>query len=1388
MASNVNNGSSVPPSGPIIGPQRPANLGVNTTVVADATKKRKQAGFEKGEVKRPKQGNGPRTQAEKEMHDFERFRRTLALLYNSPNGSDYPAKSHPLGVLNGRSAAVLVLRARDAPVLPSPTESWARSVRVKLDMFSQAPCLRVILDSEHSFVIRPANIIKGNRPVWTQNHDYKLDLSEDKIEGTKADLAGLFANHYHCPIQGAIDEIIKISRSGSVVKALSILGFDLGGEFTWETRTADIKDPRYDQMEAFMTQLNQGVMHAAVVRSQFDEKVRFSKLVDSHWINLMENCRTNGAYSWYRGSIGTELGQLFEAWQAHPDAEVRRQPWMMLKGMDEELRAYGSHDSRKAFGSLREMEIALSLCIIHENMWENYSISKYFNNDTKHGCRADRSRGYVKLHVGVDKDENFVMPSVPAGTRMKFWVVPLEVDEDAEEPAPPAEDEWIKVRGKKVRKPVMPPTGWIPEDQVTEAQVIEVATELDFVLGFRCKDENSRNAFQRGNRMEIWILMERNPIPCNRMLKAIGRMCSPPKTAIYENQQSFLMGHGPLREGDAIHTVCKDKMSNDQKNAFDYLTKSMEMNRQQLQAWSLTFYEACYACFIQGPPGTGKTNIVGGQGIGLALCGVKTLITAPSNIAAREIMNKQISKMDKVAEVFPQVRDWFEIVYLPTRGTTIFDLKETNIDWDNATLGMIQEGENQTGNSNVDDYALWKHIVRTMRDDRDNGSNEAKKTRVRGWLDALAKFKSGQNVANADKKRFAKTSERVATEILSSCDSKVKIVVCTCNTADILHEYGYKPEVCIGDEAAFGFEADFWIPLSLGGCSKIINVGDHIQLQPVVKSHGYSEYSKQLGLSIFARFFNHYSVRTAKFRMNYCIVKEIADFPGIVSYEYLGSHPCTEIENDIEKIDFDKITILTLYKEELADMTKQITLALRTAYPALKRFPRFQTIDSTQGGQNELVLLGITPADQYNGAIIGFLSAWNRMNVGLTCAQSSLVMFGNLDVWRSQLPVLVKRCKNFGFMVIDLLDRGDIIDVNGTNSLPKDRRELMAGPQSYTIEIETPRESDSQLTIPEKALMIDYAKEEYEKRLLKEWHVKRSKAIDYQSKDESGIEFDLPAFGVEEDNKAEKDAMDDLTNIMETSKVSDQVGDTTDDVEMDEVTRQDLQAATANSLVTKEAEVKKNGVDVMDEDDDSEIDWRDTEPVADPNLIEKITDMLGKSPVAPPTSNPQAIEASVPPPPPAGPQVIPTTAPLPPRPTGPQPYQTTPPLFNTPAGTQRITGREAYIPPRAGSGFQPPPPAFNNGQQSPFGPGGHGGIFNNGPPNRGNFNNGPPNRGNFNNGPPAPGGFNDSQRGNFRGGGRGNRGNRSGSGGFGPGNSDRGGSNRGWRNDSWRRN
>ncbi|KAF7891308.1 uncharacterized protein EAF02_001633 [Botrytis sinoallii] len=142
---------------------------------------------------------------------------------------------------------------------------------------------------------------------------------------------------------------------------------------------------------------------------------------------------------------------------------------------------------------------------------------------------------------------------------------------------------------------------------------------------------------------------------------------------------------------------------------------------------------------------------------------------------------------------------------------------------------------------------------------------------------------------------------------------------------------------------------------------------------------------------------------------------------------------------------FDKISIFTPYKAENMELVNQVKMRIRHVWgDAVGRFPLFTTIDSTQSGQNEIVLLSLTPANKTNGSKIGFLKEWNRMNVALTRAQSTLFMFGNLDLWRSQLSVLVKgmRCKKLGLFIMDLLDYGDIIDIDGDNTLPASLEEL----------------------------------------------------------------------------------------------------------------------------------------------------------------------------------------------------------------------------------------------------------------------------------------------------------------------------------------------------------
>lgn len=134
------------------------------------------------------------------------------------------------------------------------------------------------------------------------------------------------------------------------------------------------------------------------------------------------------------------------------------------------------------------------------------------------------------------------------------------------------------------------------------------------------------------------------------------------------------------------------------------------MNKQQQHARKLLLSFNCYS-ILQGQPGTGKTKTVGGQGLGLALFGIKSVTNSPSNAVAREIWIKLLELLYISPKEFPQAKEWFIIVYLSTSGTTVFDMTAVDIDGDIIADNLVSEDENQIGKASIDYHALWKHII-----------------------------------------------------------------------------------------------------------------------------------------------------------------------------------------------------------------------------------------------------------------------------------------------------------------------------------------------------------------------------------------------------------------------------------------------------------------------------------------------------------------------------------------------------------------------------------------------------------------------------------------------------------------------------------------------------
>ncbi|KAF7874188.1 hypothetical protein EAF04_002860 [Stromatinia cepivora] len=1126
--------TSIPPT-----PRVVKDLGVNQQLVVDETKKRKQEGFEDS---RPKRQQPKDTAAVEDvaLYRYRELRDDLLNWYYRPRGRDFPALKSVSGSFNATQLAILILKG-----VNKKGTSDIVLVDAKLDMFSQAPRIRIFWGG-YSFSIRSNNVVQVGREDDLWKHKVcKVDLSSDgTIDKTKTELAKVLAADFDCPSQKDVDMLIEFAyENGNSL--LEFFGFTLTGPFYWDCRSSS-KDNYKEEIIPF---LNSGQLHATLVRS-LDELDRKSfEFHDDFWKEQMTRTIRDGVYHFHKRQLGDTTGQLFKDWQKTPNLTLTHQIWMRNPRVHFDLKSYASHPARKTFATPRDMEIGLSLGVIGEIMWENVSIGKYFNPNTTHMC----------LH-------------------MKFTVVPLPIEPEAPEApkAPEAEPGFIVVKGMKKKKKSMPPRGWMPANEIVNARVLAIDTDMDFVLGFQIKDPDQRKAFSTNANLENCIEMERNALPAKRMLQAIGKLCGEPRTHLEKKQQKFLMGHGVENEGPSIYEAYKDQMTKDQRAVFDFLGTSMKMNKQQLRAWELLFYNNCFTSLLQGPPGTGKTRTAGGQGLGLALCGVKTLITAPSNTAAREVMIKLMQMLGGVLTKFPQAEEWFDIVYLPTRSTAM-DMREADIDWDTMADHTIQEGENQTGQADVDRYALWRRIVASFEEDSNNKDDAEKQTKAKAWLNVLKAYRFSHRISSKDKKKFYLAAEGKAKDILSSPLSKVKIVVCTCSTAHLLQEYGYQPQASLADEAAFGSEPELIIPAIL-----------------LIKSTNHNEHSSQLAMSLFERFYDHDSVEIVRFKMNYRMPKVLARFPGMVTYGFLGSHPSTMVESDTLKYyqewwnsDSAKPYRDARRESEFGgpknDNPQRLLINVKNGKSAprqggkskrnfanINAIPSIPTIDSTQGGENEIVLLAVTPADQHNGSVIGFIKNWDRMNVGLTRAKSVLIIFGNLDLWRSQLPIITKvhKAKNFGYMIMDVLDLGDVIDVDGDNVLPKTFAQLRNA-LNHRAQVCLNTHSDPKV------------KAEYEETLLNELRAMRKAAGEFERLEEVGVEYDLPSFGSAEENTEEIDAedeelplapIDELENLLKSPSVTGQVLESAPTDHDGDVDLTDLAEATVRSEITKENE------------------------------------------------------------------------------------------------------------------------------------------------------------------------------------------------------------------------
>ncbi|KAL2069495.1 hypothetical protein VTL71DRAFT_14174 [Oculimacula yallundae] len=131
------------------------------------------------------------------------------------------------------------------------------------------------------------------------------------------------------------------------------------------------------------------------------------------------------------------------------------------------------------------------------------------------------------------------------------------------------------------------------------------------------------------------------------------------------------------------------------------------------------------------------------------------------------------------------------------------------------------------------------------------------------------------------------------------------------------------------------------------------------------------------------------------------------------------------------KLNPKSITILTPYKGQKLELLKQILARVPEAEGI-----HIDTTDSSQGAENDIVILDIPNAHEHRGSQLGFLKNWPRVNVALTRARLGLWIIGNLDQWRSEIQLLWAdpKTRNWAFLIMDLIGNGDVVDIlDGSN-------------------------------------------------------------------------------------------------------------------------------------------------------------------------------------------------------------------------------------------------------------------------------------------------------------------------------------------------------------------
>jgi predicted DNA helicase len=446
---------------------------------------------------------------------------------------------------------------------------------------------------------------------------------------------------------------------------------------------------------------------------------------------------------------------------------------------------------------------------------------------------------------------------------------------------------------------------------------------------------------------------------------------------------------------------------------------------------------------IQGPFGTGKTRTLVEVVLQLVRKGEKVLVSAESNVAVDNLVEKLRGKA-KIVRLGHPSRVAKSLI-----DSTLFYQVENSKSY--KKVKKLREKVEELIELRDQFLKPTPQRKRGLRDEKILKLAETKRTK-RGIkmedIESMAEWIKIQNQIAMIIKQISKIEGKIAKKILE----EAKVVLCTNSSAALEFLRDFEFDSAVIDEATQATIPSILIPICKA--KKFILAGDHKQLPPTVLS----EKAKALSETLFEKLIQKYPEKSILLNVQYRMNEILMEFPNKGFYE--GKLKTDESVKNITLKDFkikipkfgnfwDKILdprnvicFLDTSKSERkferiraestskenpfeVEIVKSILekvfeagikkewVGVITPYDdqldllrkALGELVEINTVDGFQGREKEIILISFVRSNKEK--ILGFLTDLRRLNTAITRAKRKLICIGDKETLKSH-PVYAR--------------------------------------------------------------------------------------------------------------------------------------------------------------------------------------------------------------------------------------------------------------------------------------------------------------------------------------------------------------------------------------------